>query len=112
MKGFIQLLLVACVLIWSSSVFADAPGNNAAQSPESIVTCLSTGTHLVLSRSIAEPVTANQCEIFPASSSCATCITSLEDQGCEVVDVIVTNLVVSEDNTRSAATYLLSCDGR
>ena len=39
MKKLIQLLLVSCVLIWSTGVFADAPGHSSAQSPESMITC-------------------------------------------------------------------------
>jgi hypothetical protein len=39
MKKLVQFLLVSCVLIWSTGVFADAPRNSSNQSPESIVTC-------------------------------------------------------------------------
>ena len=109
MKKLIQLLLVSFVLIWSTGVFADAPGNSSTQSPESLVSCLSVETHAILSHSISGVVNTDQCIL---RESCSPCITSLEEQGCKVVDVVVTNLVVAEDNSRAMATYLLSCDGR
>jgi len=109
MKKLMQLLLVSCVLIWSTGVFAGAPGNSPTQSPESIVTCLSVGTHGILSRSISGVVNEDQCKPL---GPCSPCITSLEDQECKVVDVVVTNLMASENNAKSMATYLLSCDGR
>lgn len=109
MKKFMQLLLVSLVLIWSSGVFADESGNKTPQSPESLVTCLSVGTHGILSRSISGIVNEDQCKPL---DPCSPCITSLEGQGCKVVDVVVTNLMASENNAASMATYLFSCDSR
>ena len=108
-----QLLLVSCVLILSTVVFA-----GAKQSPESIVTCAAGNGDLILIADVAAPL--NMAECTPFDDTCAPCVTSLETQGCKFIDVVVTHLVqdiyVGEGiilgQTRSNASYLLSCDGR
>ena len=104
MKKLVQLLLVSCVLIWSTCVFADAPGNRPAQSPESIVTCGSGNGDGIVIAEVAAPFSVEQCT--PFEDTCAPCITSLENQGCKIIDVVVTHL--APYNT--IASYLLSCD--
>ena len=117
MKKLIQLLLVSCVLIWSTGVFADAPGNSSTQSPESIVTCASGNGDGILIADVAKPLDMGECT--PFEDTCAPCVTSLENQGCKFIDVVVTHLVepfylegVTLGRTKSNASYLLSCDGR
>ena len=122
MKKIIQLLLVSCVLIWSTGVFADAPGNSSTQSPESIVTCAAGNGDFILIADVAGSIIMDQCT--PFEDTCAPCITSLEIQGCKFIDVVVTHLVepvyvekgggegVILGKTKSNASYLLSCDGR
>ena len=108
MKKIFQLLLVACVLIWSSGVFADNSRsndkNNGHRSPESIVTCGAGNGVFIAIASVAEPISVEQCK--PFVDFCAPCITSLERQGCKIVDVIVTHHAPFITN----ASYLLSCD--
>ena len=112
MKKLIQLLLISCVLILSTVVFA-----GARQSPESIVTCGAGNGEVILSADVAASLIMDQCE--PFKDTCAPCVTSLENQGCKFIDVVVTHLVepfylegVTLGRTKSNASYLLSCDGR
>ena len=112
MKKIIQLLLVSCVLILSTVVFA-----GAKQSPESIVTCAAGNGDVILIADVSVPLNMGLCE--PFVDTCAPCITSLETQGCKFIDVVVTHLVepfyfeeVILGSTKSNASYLLSCDGR
>jgi hypothetical protein len=121
MKKLVQFLLVSCVLIWSTGVFADAPRNSSNQSPESIVTCGSDkGDGLILIAYASAPLSIGMDLCTPFVDTCAPCITSLENQECKFIDVVVTHLVVpvalSSDvilgKAISNASYLLSCDGR
>ena len=112
MKKLIQLLLISCVLILSTVVFA-----GARQSPESIVTCGAGNGEVILSADVAAPLNMGNCT--PFEDTCAPCVTSLENQGCKFIDVVVTHLVepfylegVTLGRTKSNASYLLSCDGR
>ena len=103
---------MALAVYWLSGVaIADIP---IRQSAESIVTCASAGTHLVLSRSIAEGFNVDLCRSFDSGGpdACAPCITSLEAQGCKVVDVVATNAITNPDTgiqSASMATSLVSC---
>ena len=117
MKKLMQLLLVSCVLIWSTGVFADAPGNSSTQSPESIVTCASGNGDGILIADVAGSLIMDHCT--PFVDTCALCITSLENQDCKFIDVVVTHLMTTVDTAegpvvvnKSNASYLLSCDGR
>jgi hypothetical protein len=113
MKKLIQLLLVSCVLILSTVVFA-----GAKQSPESIVTCAAGNGDVILIADVSVPLNMGLCE--PFVDTCAPCVTSLENQGCKFIDVVVTHLVqdvlvgdgIIVGKTLSNASYLLSCDGR
>ena len=111
MKKLVQLLLVSCVLIWSTCVFADVSGNRPVQSPESIVACTSGNGDNIQFADISVSLNMEQCT--PFEDTCAPCISSLENQGCEFIDVIVTHIGTStEVGVVSNASYLLSCDGR
>jgi len=111
MKGFVQLLLVACMLIWSSSVFAVAPKDSLTQSPESRVACTSGNGDNIQVADISVSLNMEQCT--PFEDTCAPCISSLENQGCKFIDVVVTHTGTStEVGVVSSASYLLSCDGR
>ena len=113
MKKLIQLLLVSCVLILSTVVFA-----GAKQSPESIVTCAFGDGDGILIADVAAPLDMTECT--PFDDTCAPCVTSLENQGCIFIDVVVTHTVqdvyveegIKVGKTKSNASYLLSCDGR
>ena len=112
MKKLVIAILVVVAFSWVSVVSAD--NKPVEESPESIVWCLSAlGTHLVMTRSLPETINAEKCRVgepdrYP--DPCAPCIISLEDQGCKIVDIIVTQ--VAEDGIHIPSTYLLSCDGR
>ncbi len=111
MKKLIQLLLVSCVLIWSTGVFADAPKDSSTQSPESMITCGSGNQeHPVVVADISGSLIMDQCRLF--LDNCAPCISSLENQGCKFIDVIVTHPITNDGGIPSMTSYLLSCDGR
>jgi len=106
MKNIIISLLAVLAFSWASGVAAD-------QSPESIVSCIGEKPFMVLYRSIAEPINGEQCrtwDIIQPPDPCAPCITSLEGQGCKVIDVVVTNIKgEAGENFSVAATYMMSC---
>ena len=112
MKKLVIAILVVVVFSWISVVSAE--NRRGEESPESIVTCLNgAGTHLLLNRSFPETINGEQCRTWEPDiepDPCAPCIISLEDQGCKIVDIIVTQ--IAEDGIHIPATYLLSCDGR
>ena len=106
MKKLIQLLLVSCVLILSTVVFA-----GAKQSPESMITCGSGNQeHPVVVADISVSLNMEQCTLL--EDNCAPCISSLENQGCTFIDVIVTHPIAKDVGIPSMTSYLLSCDGR
>lgn len=89
MKKLIQLLLVSCVLIWSTGVFAGMPGNSPVESPESRVACSAGNGDIILFADISVSLNMEKCT--PFEDTCAPCISSLENQGCKFIDVIVTH---------------------
>ena len=94
MKRILVVVIALLVLIWASSLAAADPRGGMssvreAPSPESTVTCGGVGfdwPYEVIGNSIADVVNAEQCN---PSTSCATCITALERQGCRVVNSVV-----------------------
>ena len=102
MKKIIISILAVLAFSWTPVVSAD-------QSPESVVKCLDGGGRfLVVAKSISEAINAEQCNPHSDSQTlywCSACISSLENQGCKLVDVDVASL---EQNT-TVLTYLLSC---
>jgi len=118
MKKIVIAILVVVVFSWVSVVSAE--NRRGEESPESIVTCLNNagnGPYQVQTRSFPETINGEQCRTWEPDREpdpCAPCIISLEDQGCKIVDIIVTQVVGSENYEKILApvTYLLSCDGR
>jgi hypothetical protein len=112
MKKIVIAILVVVAFCWISVVSAE--NRQVKESPESIVWCLSAlGTHLVQTRSLPETINVEKCRIgepdrYP--DPCAPCIISLEEQGCEIIDVNVAH--VTESGLDTSVTYVLSCDGR
>ena len=108
MKKIVIATLIIFAFSWVSVVSA---GNKPSkESPESSVTCL---TYFVYLRSISETINVEQCKLWPDQDSCASCLISLEDQGCKIVDYFVSHPTRPTDgNPDSEITYLLSCDGR
>ena len=114
MKKLVIAILVVVAFCWISVVSAE--NRRGEESPESIVTCVNNaghGPHRLLNRSFPETINGEQCrtpvpDVTP--DPCAPCIISLEDQGCKIVDVVVTH--VADEGINVPVTYLLSCDGR
>jgi len=81
-------------------------GAYADQSPESMVTC-GGAAYSVLSHSLAGVVNTGLCT---EKDTCATCIPSLEEQGCKVINVIPKPVRYrNEAGELNTVTYFLSC---
>lgn len=110
----VAVFAIAVCTFMARSETANAD-NLGRPSTESIVTCGSAGTHLVLSQSVAEGINTDRCKTWSSTSDpdpCAPCITSLEGQGCRVGDVVATNTATPNETgvqLESVVTYLLSC---
>jgi hypothetical protein len=103
MNKIVTILLAVFVFSWASVVSA---GNwPVKESPESIVTCGAGNGETIAMQSVSGAINVEQCK--PFENTCAPCISSLEGQGCKIVDVVVTHV-----DFHTTATYLLSCDGR
>ena len=101
MKKIIISFLVVLAFSWASGVAAD-------QSPESFMTCASGNGDGIKALSLPSSINADKCPKF-IDGVCADCIISLENQGCKLVDVVVTHLMNPEIGTVPGTTYLLSC---
>jgi len=113
MKKIVILILTVLVFSWTSAVSA---GNGSGkQSPESIVSCATQAhPYRVLGDSLPETINAEQCRTHPDGGPdlCSSCINSLENQGCKIVDVVVETMSeVSEGRSSwtNVVTYMLSC---
>ena len=97
-------------VIFSILAFSAISGAYADQSPESIVTCPHNGW-IVGAYTVPAAINAESCA--RGEGKCATCISSLENQGCKVIDVdLQTYRFIEELDDLLVATYLLSCDQR
>ena len=107
MKQILAAALAALVVTWSAGSFAgdvsmrkvDEP---RSLSPESIVTCATGSGQGVEMQSVPIGFDVSAC-VYAAD--CATCITSLEAQGCRYIDAVVTHVAYLATST----TYLMSC---
>jgi hypothetical protein len=101
MKNLVIVVFSVLAISWIPSVSAD-------QSPESVVTChiLGPGTYRVAGLSLPASVNSEICtqSISEITLSCASCISSLESQGCKTLDV-----VSGKSNEIPNVTYFLSC---
>ena len=93
-------------------MFAGVPGNIPVQSPESRVACAAAAGDFILFADISLSLNMEKCT--PFEDTCAPCISSLENQGCKFIDVIVDHIGTGSPELASIsnATYLFSCDGR
>jgi len=111
MKMFVNVILVVLAFSWISGVSADS--RLKKQSPESIVTCgIAGGSYLVLSHSVHQSINTGQCKTWTpdvAPDPCSPCISSLENQGCKIIDVVMGNRLIGEGESDTLATYFLSC---
>ena len=109
--GFLVITLLLATLLATPCVFADNSKNKGHRSPESIVTCGAGNGETISVAEVAEPISVEQCA--PFVSRCAPCISSLENQGCKIIDVTVTHFADNSASMlnaiRTMTTYLLSC---
>ena len=105
------LMIVALCFVLIGTVAAGIPQE---PKPDSVVTCVSVdnASMAVLSRSVQ--VDSSDCPSVPGS--CSLCIRSLENLGCEVVD-LVTEFIprdwtfLPDRIMMQTATFQLSCAG-
>jgi hypothetical protein len=104
MKKIIGAIFSVLTAFTISGAFAD-------QSPETIVGCIHNGWGVA---AFTAPAAINAELCTPASGNkCAPCISSLENQGCKVIDVDYQTFPCREElNDQLWAFYLLSCDRR
>ena len=103
MRNAVFVVVVACLLTWTSGVVADEDRSNRQKSPESLVTCAGGNGDTVAIASVVDAISLESCS--PYSDQCAVCINPLENQGCKIVDVVVTHFL----EFKTIASYLLSC---
>jgi hypothetical protein len=101
--GFLVMTLLLATLLATPCVFADNSENKGHRSPESIVSCGAGNGEYISIAEVAEPISLEQCVSW--EGRCAPCISSLENQGCKIIDVIVTHF----EDVKTMTTYLLSC---
>ena len=106
MKKIIISLLTVLAFSWASGVAAE--NYPVKDSPESHVICENTE---VIRLTVPATINTEQCVVH---NSCAYCITSLENQGCKVVDVVVTSLTQGSDTvvheqSLTVVIYMMSC---
>jgi len=100
MKQVIYSVLFLFFLSGASAFAGDK--TRPVESPESIVTCATGSGNGVEMKTVPVCINVNDCYY---AADCATCITSLEAQGCKVIDVVVTHVAYLATST----TYLMSC---
>ena len=106
MKLILNIIVIALTFMWFSGVYADKQYRNT--SPESIMTCGGGGGNSISVLSVPASINKDECPEW-VDGECATCIMSLEKQGCQVVDVIVSHLAAPDNIAATGTTYLLSC---
>ena len=98
-----QVIFSVLVLFLLSGTSAFAGGKTqSTESPESIVTCATGSGNGVEMRTVPVNFNLSECDY---AEDCATCVTSLEAQGCRVIDVVVTHPAYLATST----TFLISC---
>ena len=115
MKNLYLAFAAIAAFSFASGVYADK--GKANQSPDSILMCTDLTQHgvfSVLSTSIPSEINADQCrtlDIVEQPDLCAACISSLEAQGCKIIDVDVVQVEDAEFvfPGHAKVTYLISC---
>lgn len=105
MKRILIALLAVCAL-GIASAGSSTDRSPVDPSPESMVNCWRSG---VSSISTPEGFVLGGCPLFN-ENTCATCIISLEGQGCKVTDVVVREPFSADDaQLLASVTYFFSC---
>ena len=115
MTSLHSVILAILIFSFTSGVYADK--GKTQQSPESILTCIDlngVSPYLVWAPSIPSEIDAGQCrtrDVADPMDLCASCIASLEAQGCKIIDVEVLQVEPPSPEAlgSSRVTYLLSC---
>ena len=106
------LAVAVHVLMGIGGAVADDDSKKRQQNPESIVNCGgSAGMYTVVAITTPEPINVEQCDPR-AQSPCAPCIRSLENQGCKVLDLTVTEVIPIPTGgfIDPGAIFVLSCE--
>ena len=107
MKLVINVILVVFAFTWTLGVSAQTEFRK--QSPESFMTCAAGNGDSIKALSVPAIINKDQCPKFVQDPSCADCIISLENQGCRLIDVVVTQQLIPDGSNVASTTYLLSC---
>jgi len=101
MKKIIISILVLFAFAWTPVVSAE-------QSPESMMTCGGGGGQSISLLTVPNTINTVECPMWE-DGICASCIISLEKQGCQLVDVVVSHVPLPDCIVGTGTTYLLSC---
>ena len=103
------LMIVALCFVLIGTVAAGIPHE---PKPDSVVGCLVTGgQYQVSALTIPESIDESSCTSF-SDNSCSPCIRSLENQGCEVVEPVQTQVIMEPTTVPiifQFSTFVLSC---
>ena len=105
------LAVAVYVLIGIGGAAAGDDSKKRKQKPDSIVNCGgSAGIYSLVAITTPESINVVKCDPL-ASSPCAPCIRSLEEQGCKVVDLTVTQVIPLPTGgfIDPGAIFVLSC---
>jgi hypothetical protein len=121
MRKLATLFLPVAVyaLMGLGTAAADNDSKKSQEKPDTIITCEGwAGAYVVINGTAPGSVNAEtRSHCVSLSSECSPCIRALENQGCKVVDVVVSNgarpetggpVAVNPEDPR--ATFLLSCE--
>ena len=108
MRKLTTLFLAVAVyaLMGIGGAAADDDSRKRQQRPDSMVACISFGQFFVDGISLPDSIDASACRPGGVTDKCASCIRSLENQGCSVLDLVVP--VVETRGYQSV--YVLSCE--
>jgi hypothetical protein len=106
MKKIVSAIFLVLAFFTTSAVYADKGFMKI--SPESIMTCGGGNGNSISVLSVPKTINTDECPAW-VDGECASCVISLEKQGCKVVDVVVTHLSQPNAIAATGTTYLLSC---
>jgi hypothetical protein len=107
-----RILMVVAICFVLMGTVAAGRGRWSEPKPDSIVACVGAVKFVVSGTtfppSIDPAIDENECEWFAATGdNCSICIRSLEQQGCEVLDIDAINFT---SPGKYEAVFVLSCD--
>lgn len=101
------LIVVGMCFVLLGTVAAGIPHE---PKPDSLIECVGFGFYVV--RTFTVPTSIDESECIPhQGQTCSACIRSLENQGCEVDDVNLSNITLADnDDVFSQSVFVLSCE--